>query len=204
VLKYALNKIPYGKPGAYEYETCMKYIIEHIFSDHFIGAEIEEQYSINRGRYKIDIKTSWKTNSILRKEIKEYGHKSSWMPIECKNYSDDLGTNEFGQIVMRCNKRHRHIGIITCRKIDDIDKLQESQQFILNNHEYIILVLDDDDINYLLSIIEKKQRYPPWSSEVNNTVTNVEEKDVVSRFILKRIEEVANNKKRKQASELLN
>jgi hypothetical protein len=199
LLEYSLKKIISGKSMAYSYETCIKQIIEYIFSKNFVAADIDEQYKINKGRCIIDLKASWKSNSYLRDQLQNLDFNSSWVPIECKNYSNELGNNEFAQITMRCNIQYRKFGILTCRKINDENKLRDSQQFIRTEHGFIIIVLDDNDLNYLLKRIEEMKHYPPWLNEE----TYEADMDPVNRFIIKRIEEVTNNNIRKPADRLL-
>lgn len=162
-----------GKSDAYKYEALIKLIIRYIFDKHFKNPIIEDQYEIDQGRKRIDIKVNWRQGSELKDIIiTEHGLKSSFVPVECKNYSKPLKNPEYAQIIDRCNKRHRHFGIIICReRVNNKEVLRQCQDR-WNNHEYLIIVLDDEDLKTLLKYRDR------------------EHQDKIIEFINRKIEEV--------------
>jgi hypothetical protein len=147
----ALSELDPGKAKAYAFEDIITVIIEYVFRNHFTSSSIRKQFEIHEKRKRIDIKADWRSNSSLKTVVTINNNlKSSFVPIECKNYSEPLGNDEFGQMVDRCDKRHRHFGIITCRKIDDRDLIIKQCKYRYDSHEYLIIVLDDSDLQKIL------------------------------------------------------
>lgn len=161
ILSFCLTLLKEGKGDAYRYEELVILIIKYIFKDYFKTPEIEKQYELDNGKKRVDIKVNWRNsseNSLKDIIINEHGLKSSFIPVECKNYSQDLANPEYGQILDRCNKKHRHFAIIVCRKNDDHAKVIEQCFDRWHNHEYLIIVLDDDDLTKLLTYADDQQQ----------------------------------------------
>ena len=180
ILNFCLTLVKEGKKDAYKYEDLVVLILKYVFKEYLKTPEIEKQYESENGRQRIDIKANWKNSNINNLRdiiINEHGLKSSYIPIECKNYSNDLANPEYGQIVDRCSKRHRHFAIIICRKNQDRDKVIEQCFDRWHNHEYLIIVLDDQDLNKLLIYADNQ------------------EQDQILNHINKKIEEVRDRKK---------
>jgi hypothetical protein len=167
-----LEMIDPGKAGAYNYEDLVVPILEYIFDRDFKGTEIDKQYEINNGKQRIDIKTDWRDSSSLRTKLKDMGLNCSMVPIECKNYNKPLANPEYGQIVLRCHKKHRHFGMVLCRDVQDRKKVNEVCHDLWNTHEYLIIVLDDADLKKML---EK---------------ADIDDYDGVLKVLVERIEEV--------------
>jgi hypothetical protein len=146
-----LSELDPGKDDAYAFENIITVIIEYLFRNHFTSSSIRNQFEIHEKHKRIDITAAWRSNSSLKTVVTvDNNLKSSFVPIECKNYSTPLGNDEFGQMVDRCDKRHRHFGIITCRKIDDWKRIIKQCKYRYDSHEYLIIVLDDSDLQKLL------------------------------------------------------
>ena len=177
ILFYYLEQISSGNNDAYRYESLIKIIIKYIFNKHFKEPIIEAQYEIDQGRKRIDIKANWKTTSDLKEiVINENNLKSSFVPIECKNYSNPLKNPEYAQIIDRCDKRHRHFAIIICRSKEDDKAVLKHCQDRWNSHDYLIIVLEDSDLNILLKYRDKEYQ------------------DKIVEYINKKIEEVRDMK----------
>jgi hypothetical protein len=150
-LSEALGDLQPGKDDAYSFEQIITVIIEYVFQNHFTSSSIRSQFEIHEGRKRIDIKAEWRSNSSLKTVVTvDNNLKSSFVPVECKNYSKALGNEEFGQMVDRCDQRHRHFGIITCRKAGNRTKVIKQCNYRFNSHGYLIIVLDDSDLRKLL------------------------------------------------------
>lgn len=149
-LSATLSELDPGGDDAYAFEDIITVIVEYVFRNHFTSSSIRNQFEIHEKRKRIDIKAEWRSGSSLKTVIADNNLKSSFVPIECKNYSKPLGNDEFGQMVDRCDKRHRHFGIITCRNIDDRKRIIKQCNDRYDSHEYLIIVLDDSDLQKLL------------------------------------------------------
>jgi SAM-dependent methyltransferase len=145
-----LTNLKRGRNDAYAFENIITVIIEYIFRNHFTNSSIRQQFEIHKKHKRIDIKAEWRANSSLKTIITDNNLKSSFVPIECKNYSARIGNVEFGQMVDRCDQRHRHFGIIICREAGDRDRIIEDCNTRFNSHNYLIIVLDDSDLQQLL------------------------------------------------------
>ena len=196
ILKKSLNNIAPGRSMPYYYENVMKHIIAYIFYKDCISTEVQSQYETQRGRQRVDIKTRWKTNSEIEKILSSYNLKSSYVPIECKNYRIPIGNSEYAQLVLRCDRNHRHFGIIFCRNISEEQDIIASLNGIYNQHGYVIVVLDDNDVQVLLDLVDENSSNPlPWTKE------NCDE-NLISRFLNKRVEEVIHNKDIESSQEI--
>jgi len=125
--------------------------------------------------------------------------QSSFVPIECKNYSSDLKNDEFSQILLRGNTKTRHFGIITCRTIENEKKISDTLYEFYNEHEFLIVVLDDEDIKTLLKLQDQQQCCPPWIPKEDE---HIQDGSFVTRYMEKRIEEILHHNKREKCSEL--
>lgn len=151
-----LSELDPGKAQAYAFEDIITVIIEYVFRNHFTSSSIRNQFEIHEKRKRIDIKAEWKSNSSLKTVVTvDNNLKSSFVPVECKNYSKPLSNEEFGQMVDRCHTRHRHFGIITCRKIDDWKRIIQQCNDRYDAHGYLIIVLDDSDLQQLLQYADE-------------------------------------------------
>ena len=152
-LSATLKDLGRGKADAYAFENIITVIIEYVFRNHFTSSSIRQQFQIHTGHKRIDIKAEWKTSSSLKTILTDNNLKSSFVPVECKNYSTRIGNVEFGQMVDRCDQRHRHFGIIICRDLGDArarKRIIEECNTRFNSHNYLIIVLDDSDLQQLL------------------------------------------------------
>lgn len=146
-----LSEMDPGKAKAYAFEDIITVITEYVFRNHFTSSSFRKQFEIHEKHKRIDIKADWRSNSSLKTVVTvDNNLKSSFVPIECKNYSEPLSNDEFGQMVDRCDKRHRHFGIITCRKVVDRNLIIKQCKYRYDAHEYLIIVLDDSDLQKLL------------------------------------------------------
>lgn len=144
-----------GREMAYKYEELVAPIIEYVFQKEIKRATIERQYEILNGKQRIDIKTDYRASSALRRALVDnMGLKSSWIPIECKNYIRPLSNTEYAQIVLRCDKHHRHFGMVFCRDVKDRKRVNQVCHHIYSQHEYLVAVFDDSDLEYLLQMAD--------------------------------------------------
>ena len=160
ILSFCLTLLKEGKGDAYRYEELITLIIKYIFDDYFRTPEITQQYPLDRGRKRVDIKVDWRTrqqNLLKEMILDEYKLNSNWIPIECKNYSYQIKNPEYAQLVDRCSKI-RQFAMIVCR--DNEDKVKDLEQCSTrwNDHGYLIIVLNDEDLHELLIFADKNEK----------------------------------------------
>jgi hypothetical protein len=141
---------------ARKFEEIIRPIIEYLFYEDFTKAGFDPQHKIGEGRQRIDLKAEWCAASKLRIAIVDNnGLKSSFIPIECKNYNQDVGNEEYGQLVLRCDQHHRHFGMLICRKVKDRIDVTRHCHDIFTSQNYLFTVFDDDDIVSMLELADQ-------------------------------------------------
>ncbi len=164
LLAEELKSTEEGKPDAYRYQDIIGYVLKYIFKEQLTDMKIETR--AEGGDIRIDITFRRKDKEGFLKDLKEvYGIRCPFIIIECKNYSDDPGNEEYDQLDSRLIKRTGMFGILVVRNIEDKDKcLGHCIRRNRNSHnqEKVIIVLEDSDI---LELIEAKMKYP---NEIDN------------------------------------
>ena len=155
-LAVTLKQIKPGREEARKFEEVIRPIIEYLFYEDFTKAGFDIQHEIEDGMQRIDIKAEWRDASELRTAIvQNMGLKSSFIPIECKNYSQEIGNTEYGQIVLRFDQRYRQVGMLFCRKVKSRKDVMHHCHHILTAHNYLVTVFDDDDIVSMLEYADQ-------------------------------------------------
>ncbi len=156
LLKFQFSYLNSGNKDAYKFEDLAVEAIKYIFQKDFSGLDF--QYNIDEKRQRVDIKGNWASNSELKQKIVvDMNIESSWVPIECKNYTPDPGNPEFAQLVDRCNAKFRRFGLLICRKIRNKATVLAHCHRRLTEHNYLLIVLDADDLAPLLSLADDEQ-----------------------------------------------
>jgi len=196
VLSYDLIDIKSGQTSAYKYEKIIEQIIKCIFKENFKVSEVKRQYPLHKGKMRIDIKAEWRDNSTLKTVLDSYNLKSTFVPVECKNYSADIGNPELAQILTRSDQKHRHFGIVTCRTIENDEKISDSLYEFFHAHNFLVIVLDDEDLNTMLKLINDENLNPPW---IPRDLSGSQYRSPITEYIKIRIEEVMHHNKRKKS-----
>ena len=150
LLEQVLGKIDKGKTGsdANDYETVIAILLSSIFRGDL--KNLKPQEDISEGRRRVDfVMTNDAKDGFFWQLSDKHGFKCPYILFECKNYTEDLGNNEFSQLRDRLQKRIGQVGVIICRKIKDKAKCLQAQQDRVEDN--LILVLEDEDISNLLS-----------------------------------------------------
>lgn len=113
-----------------------------------------KEQEIDEGRKRIDISFSNSaTSGFFSKLAQTHRYAVPYIPIECKNYSEDLKNPEFDQMLGRLSRKRGMFGIMVCRKIDDPELVRKRCRDVVNNDpEKAIIVLEDNDIETLLTL----------------------------------------------------
>jgi len=147
-----LEQIPPGRGHASQYHNFIKGVLTGVFAPSLTRPKREQD--IDEGRKRIDISFhNSATDGFFSKLVNQHKYVVPYVPIECKNYTDDIANPEFDQMLGRLNRRRGMFGIIVCRTIVDKDAvLKRCQDAVKNDPEKAITVLDDVDIKKLLDL----------------------------------------------------
>jgi hypothetical protein len=147
-----LRQIPTGRGHAARYHDLIKGVLTQVFAPYLTRPKKEQE--IDEGRKRIDISFhNSAASGFFSKLVNQHKYIVPYVPIECKNYTDDIGNPEFDQMLGRLNRRRGMFGIIVCRTIvDKAAVLKRCQDAVKNDPERAIIVLDDSDIEKLLEL----------------------------------------------------
>jgi len=138
-LSKLINIVP-GREQANEYHDAIYMLIQFIFD--WALENFDKEFKMDTGRSRIDIMSNnYASGGLFRDFINRY--RATTVPMECKNYGTDLGNDEFNQIMERLGPKTSQLGMIFCRKIDDIPKIIAHLGDRWLRHECMILIFDD-------------------------------------------------------------
>jgi len=144
-----LKEIGLGRKHANEYHNVIFTLIQFIFDwalDNF-----EKEFKMDAGRSRIDIICdNYASGGLFRDFVDRY--RATTLPIECKNYSTDLGNNEFNQIMERLGPKTSQLGMVFCRKIDDVSATMSHLTDRWLRHNCMIVLFDDtlvEELTYM-------------------------------------------------------
>jgi hypothetical protein len=151
-----LNNVLSLKPGAAAadaYEKAILALLNAVFYPSLVDPD--PQCEIHEGRKRVDIRfTNMGHRGFFYWLAQHY--PSSYVWIECKNYSSDPGNPEVDQLIGRFSPKRGKVGMLTCRFLSDKPLLlKRCRDAALADQGYII-ALDDDDLRTLV-----KQRMSP-------------------------------------------
>jgi len=116
--------------------------LKSIFDGFLTNGRIEQE--INTGIQRIDLMFDNMTG-IFSQLASKIGKPSLYLPFECKNYANDLGTPEYDQLSGRLNMDIGPMGVLVFRSITDWGRANQHCQAKLKDSKYLIL-LDDSDL----------------------------------------------------------
>jgi hypothetical protein len=151
-LVQGLKLISPGREHAGRYHEFIKGALTFVLAPSLTRPKKEQE--IDEGRKRIDISFhNSATDGFFSKLVNQHKYIVPYVPIECKNYSDDIANPEFDQMLGRLNRRRGMFGIIICRTIVDRGAVvKRCQDAVKNDPEKAIIVLDDSDIEKLLEL----------------------------------------------------
>ena len=155
-----LVTIKTGAKQASKYHRTIFGTLNGIFDGSLVNGRIEQE--INTGIHRVDIMYENSANVGFFRGVKSrLSLKSDHVPVECKNYSDDVGSPEYDQLGGRLNDKDRQVGVLVVRNIVDKRKAFEHLKAKWAKRELIIL-LDDDEI-----LAMHKARYDGETNLIN-------------------------------------
>ena len=141
-----IKAIQPGSDGASMYHRAVRDFLTAIFYPALINVKIEQE--IHEGRKRIDITFDNNADTGFFSWVNR-AYTCPLIPVECKNYTKELGNPELDQMIGRFADVRGRIGIITCRSFDDKDLFLARCKDTANDRNGFILVLDDDDLGQL-------------------------------------------------------
>lgn len=157
-----LQSIPSGKETADEYHNFIKGITELVFYPNLVNPTKEAP--INQGRKRIDILFRNAARDGFFEDISRH-YSSNYVPIECKNYSEDheLSNPEFDQMTGRLAPSRGVFGIIICRTVKDQDLLLKRSQDAYKDDRKIVVYLTDEDLIKILKQKKEGSNHPEYA-----------------------------------------
>lgn len=147
-LKCKLARIKTGKNHAKEYHQHIFHLLTAIYEGILENGRIEQE--VDEGLGFIDIVFDNNATKGFFAQLKQEQKIScAHISFECKNYSGDLGNDEYNQLSSRLNPKRGMIGFLVCRSIKDKGKSRKHCKSRFNNKKEHIIVLEDSDIRKL-------------------------------------------------------
>lgn len=162
VCKYlidSLNQTPSGTENATKFHHTVVGILELIFFPNLCNPTIEEK--IHDGRKRIDIVfDNCSEEGFFYRLCNTHGMPSSFIMVECKNYTRDIANPELDQIAGRFSPNRGQFGLIVCRNIDDLEVFINRCADTYKDHRGLIIPLVDEDlINILHGFIQEDYEF---------------------------------------------
>lgn len=146
---YELRAIATGKKDATRYQDKAMRLLRIVFdaSLELIDKEVKQ----HGGRKRIDIAFRNAADQGFFEDLSSRHHiKCPIIPVECKNYRDDVDNSAFDQLAGRLTEKVGKFGILACRTQTDAPLIAQRALDLANAERKFILVLDDDQIGNLV------------------------------------------------------
>jgi hypothetical protein len=156
-LSEAFQEIPTGRTHASQYHKLIIGVLSFLFYPGMI--EPVKEAELHEGRKRLDIRfTNAASTSFFERILSAPQTRALTVPVECKNYTEDLSNPEFDQLSGRFGHTRGFFGLLCCRSIDNKDKMLAScRDAALDGRGYIV-VLDDADLIGLLTAVGNGNR----------------------------------------------
>lgn len=149
-----LNSIPPGNEGASDYHSLMIGVLEFIFYPNLISPVKEQEIHEGRKRIDISFENGAPIEGFFYRAQHSHGIPCPYIPMECKNYSQDISNSALDQMVGRLAPNRGKLGIILSRTIDDEELFfKRCHDSYVDDHGLIIPLTDED----IIAILNKKK-----------------------------------------------
>lgn len=148
-----LISLPTGRDDAKKYEKAVQALFEALFSPWLMYPR--PQARLHNGRKIVDIEYSNMADSDFFKWLKDT-KPSSYIFVECKNYSTQVGNPELDQLSGRFSPSRGKVGILVSRSVEDRASLTQSCRDTAQDDRGYIIALDDNDLRQLVDDIRHK------------------------------------------------
>lgn len=145
ILIASLKDIDSGNEQASKFHSLMIGIFEFLLYPNLTNPKKEQE--INDGTKRIDICFTNSSNQGIFTWISEHVKISCpYIFFECKNYSKDIGNPELDQMIGRFSAHRGRLGIISCRKINNMDLFLKRCGDSYKDDKGLIIPITDSDV----------------------------------------------------------
>jgi len=153
VLSGRLREIPAGPEYATAYHRLVIGLLSFLLYPNLLYPIKEAE--INEGRKRIDILYENGVHSgVFQRFTPSTARSSTYIPVECKNYTREIGNPEVDQLIARFSNQRGWLGLLICRTNEDraglITRCRDAYQAGLG----CILPLDDENLSAMLRHVE--------------------------------------------------
>ena len=156
-LRAELGRIGLGNAHASEYHRyCIGALTFLLFPDLITPVKERE---IDQGRKRIDI--SYKNASrdgFFDMALRSPQMRAIDIPVECKNYTQDIANPELDQLTGRFSHVRGFLGLLCCRSFSDKARFVERCKDAVVHRGHFVIVLDDADLDIMLRNVEQAGR----------------------------------------------
>jgi len=153
-LQNEISRIGVGGAHASDYHKyCIGALTFLFFPD--LITPIKER-EIDQGRKRIDF--SYKNaaqDGFFDTALRSNQMRAIEIPVECKNYTQDISNPELDQITGRFSHVRGFLGFLCCRSFDNKERFIERCRDAAINRSNFVIVLDDQDIIIMLKNVEQ-------------------------------------------------
>lgn len=142
-----LEELEPGTKDANAYHETVFGLLKYVFD--WVLENFESEFKMDGGRGRIDIIADNFASGGLFAELRDE-YSATSIPMECKNYSSDLGNNEFNQINDRLGTKTSRIGIVFCRTVENEKAMLKHRTDRWLRHENMILLISDAELKELV------------------------------------------------------
>lgn len=141
--------LPPGGQTASAYHMAIFQLLQFAFD--WALSNFVKEYEMDQGRGRIDIICDNRAGAGLFMQLHNE-LKAGSIPIECKNYSADLGNEEFNQLSDRLGPKSSQLGFLFCRTATDTEDLSRhlTDRWLRQGH--CILLFDDTRLKRLVTL----------------------------------------------------
>jgi hypothetical protein len=136
-----------GEAGAYQYERTIEALLTPLFHPVLIDPEVQTR--LHGGQKRVDITYSNMASIGFFNWVATHYH-ASYVYVECKNYTSEVGNPELDQLAGRFSLIRGQLGMLLCRKIDNHRSLMERCWNNAADGHGFIIPLEDNDLKELV------------------------------------------------------
>lgn len=141
--------LPPGGQTASAYHTAVFQLLQFVFD--WALTNFVKEYEMDQGRGRIDIISDNRAGAGLFAQLRDE-LKAGSIPMECKNYSADLGNEEFNQLSDRLGRKSSQLGFLFCRTAADTEDLSRHLTDRWLRQDHCILLFDDTRLKRLVTL----------------------------------------------------
>jgi hypothetical protein len=150
----AIRSIAPGSETASEYHRLMIGTLELLMFPDLLHPVKENE--IHEGRKRIDIvmENGARIGTALYTLMVHKSLPCPYVPIECKNYTTEVGNPELDQLAGRFSPQRGKFGILCCRQFEDRDLFIQRCRDTLKDDRGLILPIDDSTLIRMLEAVQ--------------------------------------------------